>query len=344
MSDPVASHLPLSDRPSYLAKIDEALFSRHELSDAITAAFHSSHDRIPDYAKKQLTALRQCGSAEQFLATESLTPMLPMLLHFRSSGNARFLPLLRSYIAVQSIKRKGLVRSWTYPLILVTMLFAVLLAQAWIISPVFEDMFTDFDLRLPFLTSYLFWINRLVRKFLPMVIILAPLLLISIVFMRNLIRRLLERFQHWRTIHWLTSGSNANLLAMYQFVGSLAACIEIGMPLSDALRLAGEASQRSFYRNSARLLNPSHKAELPEKVWSRFPAMLQYVVQSNVLDAGKVEALYGLSELYRDRALLRKQKSHSAVQPFVILAIGALIGFIAITLFMPLFSLITALS
>jgi type II secretory pathway component PulF len=131
---------------------------------------------------------------------------------------------------------------------------------------------------------------------------------------------------------------------MHHFAASLAASIEIEIPLSTALSLAGAASQRSYFEKSAASLEPSLNVTSSGKESNRFPAMLQNVMHSDVGIAAKARALYCLSEVYRDRALLRKRKSLAAAQPFVILAIGALVGFITVSLFLPLIGLVTSLS
>jgi type IV pilus assembly protein PilC len=344
MTTPINSNFQASDRPSHLTSLDAALAGRDELVDTIVSAFRSSQEPMPAVVKKQIAALKSCNSAESFLSSGQLASLLPILLSFRKSDSTRFVSLLSSYIAVHTKKPIGAVRFWTYPFILTTLLIMILFAQAWIVSPVFEDMFIDFELKLPPTTKFLFWINRCIREYLVAAILLMVLLIATVSMFRNLLGVFAERFQHWSTVRWLTNGSNANLIAMHHFAASLAASTEIGIPLSTALSLAGAASQRSYFEKSAASLEHSLSETSLGKDSVRFPAMLQNVMQSSVGVASKVQALYCLSEVYRDRALLRKRKSLAAAQPFVILAIGALVGFITVSLFLPLIGLVTSLS
>jgi type II secretory pathway component PulF len=344
MTAPIDSNFQGSDRPSYLAILDDALAYRLELTDAIVSAFRSSQEPMPAVVKKQITALKSCSSAESYLSSGQLASLLPILLSFRKSDSTRLVSLLSSYIAVHTKKQVGTVRVWTYPFILTILLIAISFAQAWIVSPVFEDMFTDFELKLPPTTKFLFWINRNIRESLVVAIGLIVLLVAAVSVSRNLLGVLADRYQHWSTVRWLMNGTDANLIAMHHFTASLAASTEIGIPFSAALSLAGAASQRSYFEKSTASLEPSLSATSSGENSNRFPAMLQNIIQSSVGSAAKVQALYRLSEVYRDRALLRKRKSLAAAQPFVILAVGALIGFITISLFLPLISLVTSLS
>ena len=344
MTTPLDLNSQASDRPSYLTSLDAALAGRHELVDIIVAAFRSSQEPMPAVVKKQIAELKACDSSESFLSSGQLASMLPILLSFRKSDPTRFVGLLSSYVAVHTKKRMGSVRFWTYPLILTILLFAILFAQAWIVSPVFEDMFIDFELKLPLTTKFLFWINRSIREYFVVAIILIVLIIATVSVFRNLPGVFAERFQHWSTVRWLTNGTNANLIAMHHFTASLAASTEIGIPLGTALSLAGAASQRSYFEKSTASLEPSLSETTLGTAPNRFPAMLQNVIQSGAGVAAKVQALYCLSEVYRDRALLRRRKSLAAAQPFVILAIGALVGFITVSLFLPLIGLVTSLS
>lgn len=344
MTTPIDSNFQASDRPSYLTSLDDALAGRNELVDTIVSAFRSSQEPLPAVVNKQLTALKACKSAESFLSSGQLASLLPILLSFRKSDSTRFVRLLSSYIAVHTKKQMGAVRFWTYPFILTILLIAILFAQAWIVSPVFEDMFIDFDLKLPPTTKFLFWINRNIRDYIVVAIILIVLLIAAVSMLRNLLGVFAERFQHWSSVRWLTNGTNANLIAMHHFAASLAASTEIGIPFSTALSLAGAASQRSYFEKSAGSMDPNLNATYLGKDSNRFPAMLQNVMQSSVGVASKARALYCLSEVYRDRVLLRKRKSLAAAQPFVIVVIGALIGFITVSLFLPLIGLVTSLS
>ena len=344
MTTPINSNFQASDRPSYLTILDAALAGRQELVDTIVSAFRSSQEPMPAVVKKQIDALKSCNSAESFLSSGQLASLLPIVLSFRKSDSTRFVSLLSGYIAVHTKKPIGTVRFWTYPFILTVLLIAILFAQAWIVSPVFEDMFIDFELKLPPPTKFLFWINRCIREYLVVAIILIVLMIATVSMFRNLLGAFAERFQHWSTVRWLTNGSNANLIAMHHFAASLAASAEIEIPLSTALSLAGAASQRSYFEKSAASLEHSLSETSLGKDSVRFPAMLQNVMQSSVGVASKARALYCLSEVYRDRALLCKRKSLAAAQPFVILAIGALVGFITVSLLLPLIGLVTSLS
>lgn len=344
MTTPIDSNFAASDRPSYLTSLDAALAGRQELVDTIVSAFRSSQEPMPAVVKKQLTALKACSLAESFLSSGQLASLLPILLSFRKSDSARFVSLLSSYIAVHTKKQMGAVRFWTYPFILIILLIVILFAQAWIVSPVFEDLFLDFDLKLPPTTKFLVWINRCIREYLVVAIMLIVLIVATVSMFRNLLGVFAERYQRWSTVRWLTNGSNANLIAMHHFAASLAASTEIGIPLSTALSLAGAASQRSYFEKSVATLERSLNATSSGKDSSCFPAMLQNVMQSSVGVAAKARALYRLSEVYRDRALLRRRKSLAAAQPFVMLAIGVLVGFITVSLFLPLIGLVTSLS
>ena len=53
MTTPIDLNSQASDRPSYLASLDDALAGRHELVDIIVAAFRSSQEPMPVVVKKQ---------------------------------------------------------------------------------------------------------------------------------------------------------------------------------------------------------------------------------------------------------------------------------------------------
>jgi len=289
--------------------------------------------------------------AEVWVADSKLAAMLPILLESQSlrsredhekpsPSNDSIRRLLTDTVG----NRWRIPRELSYPLILMVL---ALLLLGWILGtivPVYEKMFLEFGLMLPRPTMALIQIGRFAR-IQPIAFVIAFVIVISAIVSAWIgLSGLLHRLQVIPSIGFLMAGSHRNLSSMVRWISTLAELLSIGAPLPKAVEIAGVASQSVYYQRQsnqlARQLLESKEGVAGREAAVAFPATVQQALEGTP----NIAVLRRMAEIYTDQLRNRKSRGYGFLGPVVIMLIGLLIGFMVIALFVPLISLISALS
>jgi len=339
----------LSSRPSYLSSIDIALKDRKDLLSALHAVCkeNPSIARL-ESVKKLQRALGEGVDAESFLADPQLVCWLSLIVaEHTDEGDSRLTILAEQ---LKSIDRRSRLNwfAFVYPLILTLILIAVLVLLSLTVIPIFSKMFREFELKLPTPTFMVFKFAHFITNQ-PYQFITAVLLsLIAAVVCVRLSGRLLQVLELAKPIGFFTAGSKSNRAAMARFADTFSAAIRIGMPKEDAMDVAGIASHRFQYRlrasQLARELRNGEDVLQGSRVAHVFPPMLLSAAKVGTNDQPNVRVLEQIAALYRSRSSSAQSWLDQGLGPLFVVALGGLVGFIVIALFMPLVSLVTSLS
>lgn len=240
-----------------------------------------------------------------------------------------------------------------YPLVMLGAALVITVLVSLLIGPVFEEMFEDFGLMLPWVTRSLFAVTRAVRALI-YAMWLVPLLLTGLVLtMRYL----------WPWVNgWLIRrgyrfrGTNSGLIAMAGLADATAGGLRAGQSIDVALRQAADACDDPEYRDAAiglagqvgslgLLARDFFAIPTYGGAADRFPANFLFALSRHAAgERSGVELLSGLASLYRRRAASRVESASGLLGVFGIVILGFVVGLVVIALFAPLVSLVSALS
>ena len=339
-----------SIRPEHLRLIDDALEKRQGLISLLDAVGHEfSWIASSKNVRHVVDALNRGVTTEEFLNDGILAAWLPLLMAGRDSSTRETQhELVLSMIKQESGRRRSHWLSLIYPIGLFSIVIVVLVLLSVSIIPKWRKIFSEFELKLPAPTLLVLGVSD--------VIVNRPILLIVVTFCSVgfawLLYRVFPRsFQYLQLSHLFGSyfsGSTSNVISMYRFSGTLAEMLSLGAPLYDALLVAGIASQRVHFRVRSEQLAVETKNQIKtfeeSAVAHNFPRTLIFALSAGAAGAPSVPLLRQLASIYGDRAQNRENLGTSFIGPLATLAIGLIVGFVVIALFMPLISLITSLS
>lgn len=234
-----------------------------------------------------------------------------------------------------------------YPLIVVTVVFSLVTFMVTFIVPKFVKLFTDLGVKeFPWPTALLMSFVRIFPSLIVAVGIPTGLLVLFYGWYRRTSRgqfdiQLLQ-------LHLPLFGRLALYTATARMADTLSLLLRGGVPTGRALRLAGQASGNSVVglalrraeatvRQGGRLADGLRETDvLPET----FTFGLGVAEASGSL----VGALDHLSEEYMQRAIGLGRFWATASGPIIVLILGMMVGGIALSMFMPLLSVISSLS
>ena len=339
-----------SVRPNHLRLIDEALERRHGLISLLEAAEQEFAWIGSSSSFRHVTAaLKRDVTAEEILNDGVLAAWLPVLMaDSKASGSASQYEQLLKMMSQESVRRRSHWQSLAYPFILLFFVFAILVMMSIWIIPTFSKMFREFELKLPAPTRIVFAISGFINEY-PMFLAGAVCVVLgSAWLLAGVFRRSIQYVQLSGVCGRFFAGSTSNVVAMSRFAATLSELLSIGTPIPEALKIAGIASQRVHFRvrseQLAQEFKSSNNPTVRSAVAHNFPSTLLYALSAGTDGGPSIPLLRQLAAIYSDRSRNRSQLSSNFNSSIMVAVIGALVGFVILALFMPLFSLITALS
>lgn len=248
-----------------------------------------------------------------------------------------------------------------YRLFLLGLAVLVVAVFSLFVSPVFEKMFNDFGMTLPWLTQWMLGLGRWVRyglSFGPLLTLILPVVLVLIRFGTPRVRRRLNR------VGLRSRGTAANLNAMANLARGTAERLDAGAPLTDALResaascgdphfqmlgedLAGSLVAEKVAGNP----NPTSYRIGSTSLARRFPANFllaisgqEAAMEGTTSRRPSSELLLTLADLYEERASERVESVGVIWGICEVLFLGLFVICVAAAFFLPLVNLIDGLS
>jgi len=264
------------------------------------------------------------------------------LLAGEKSGNLE--EVLSRYIAFQRVAssvRKKLLASLVYPALLITGVIVILAVLLNFVIPKFQALFADFGAELPKITVFTLTVGTMIRNYF---LIIIPAIAITI-------------FLAW---HWSKSESGAQRLDRVRLalplVGSiwlkyqismfsrmLSTLLAGGIPLMPALQTAADSMQSRLISNATmnaadkvREGSPLSRSLEEAKV---FPDLAVEMIEVGESTGALPAMLTSVAEFYEEDVQTALVAALSLIEPVILIVMGAIVAFVLISLYMPIFSL-----
>ena len=212
-------------------------------------------------------------------------------------------------------------------------------------------MFDAFGLSLPAPTRWTFWIaDQLTIHAGRTALYLAVICVATIPVVRWWRRHALTNRLLGRSV----AGSTGNLRAMSRLTATLAELVGLDVPLAAALRYAGQASGHRYFADAAtrmaeqlqrdRFQTPADEAGSPADPTGRLPQSVTLALAAGVGNRPSQPLLHELAAIYAHLAFLRSARLGASLPLLSLLVVGSFVGFVIVSLFMPLVSMVTSLA
>jgi type II secretory pathway component PulF len=229
----------------------------------------------------------------------------------------------------------------TYPIIVLIIAIAGVIAMVTFIVPVFENMFAGLGSALPLPTQILVTISDNMWWALPA---LAIIIIAVVIWWRTnknteQVRRVVDPIKLKMPIF----GTLATKIAVSRFARNLSMMLNAGVPIIQALAIVGQASNnwkveqavrdiQESIRQGKSFAGPLAKAEV-------FPAMVAQMVSVGEESGTLAEMLASIADFYEDEVETATAQLSATIEPVLIVGLGVIIGGMVISLYLPIFTL-----
>jgi type IV pilus assembly protein PilC len=248
---------------------------------------------------------------------------------------------LSIYYSGRIKQRRQLIAAISYPAVILTFSFVVVIFLMTVMIPMFQSVFSKFNSELPASTKAVFAFSETIRAvWLELVLVSIAALL---VYARNRNRRKIKDIKTKIVKHLPFFGAIYRGIAIAGFCKSMAFLISSKVPLNRCIELQRELCTYMPIQNALQsieddLINGCMLHESFNRVADfniKFIAMIRIGEEINQL--GKF--FDTLAEQYTAEIDFRITQMNALLEPFLIIFLGLVVGFILITMYLPMFEI-----
>ncbi|MEW5974443.1 MAG: type II secretion system F family protein [Acidobacteriota bacterium] len=253
---------------------------------------------------------------------------------------------LSSYIE-KAVKLKRAVKSaMVYPVAVLSIAVGVIILILWKVVPIFSNLFASMNVTLPLPTRLVITGSEFVGRY---IIFFVPIVFaMGYAFKRYYATAAGRMMVDTLMLKVPILGSVLRKIAVARFSRTLSTLITSGVPILEGLEItaktAGNAVVEKAIMKTRDSIEEGKTIVEPLKECGVFPSMVTQMVgvgeQTGALDA----MLTKIAEFFEDEVDAAVGDLLTAIEPLMILILGVIVGGIVISMYLPLFSLISKLS
>ncbi|MGA3127730.1 MAG: type II secretion system F family protein [Candidatus Korobacteraceae bacterium] len=263
------------------------------------------------------------------------------LMAGEKSGNLD--EVLTRYVSFQRLSlsfRKKLIASLVYPVILVIGVFGLITMLVTFVIPKFSELFSDLGQKLPPMTEFTISTAMTAKKYLPLIVI-------ALVVIYLLLKRWAKTRQGAEILDRIKLNTPilGSIWQRYQiavFSRMMSTLLSGGLPLVTALETAGQSMSSRLIVNgiddaSKRVREGQSLAQSLEKT-EVFPDLAVEMVEVGEATGALPTMLSSIAEFYEEDVQSALSAAMSLIEPAILVFMGVVVGFILISLYLPIFS------
>ena len=248
---------------------------------------------------------------------------------------------------MEAIKRrvKG---ALIYPAIVILVAMLVLSLVIIFVVPTFAEVFKDLGTTLPVLTQYVIDISFFARNNILFIIGSIGVILTVIILLYRRSIRVRRMFDNFLLKLWIVGDLRLKII-IARFSRTLATLIAGGIPILDGLEITSKASGNIVVEEALlearKSVSEGQTLAQPLSIRPQiFTPMVVQMISVGEQTGGLEEMLNKIGDFYDDEVDVAIAALMSALEPAIIIFLGATVGVIVIAMYLPMFHLISTLA
>ncbi len=236
--------------------------------------------------------------------------------------------------------RRQVKTAMIYPGVIITFALLVLIALVAFIVPSFVGVFKDFGGELPAITKFTVMLSTIVTGYWYLLIIVSVGSFVG--------------FGKWRKSSWgrpqwdrmrlkapLKIGTIVQKVALARWSRTLSALTSAGVPILQAIDITGRTAGNTVVEDAMGKVRDSVKSggtlSSPLREIPVFPSMVVHMIGVGEETGALDTMLSKVADFYEDEVAAAVKALTSILEPAMIIVVGGIVGFIVISMYMPMF-------
>ncbi|MFL5817869.1 MAG: type II secretion system F family protein [Conexibacter sp.] len=276
------------------------------------------------------------------------SPLFVAMVESGESGGRLAEALLRvaDQLEKDDALRRQVKSAMVYPSVIFSFAGIVLIAMVAFLIPVFEKTFREFGSDLPPITKVTVGMSHFLtsRWYVLMAIVVG----------------IVVAFRRWKRSSWgrpqwdrirlhfpFKIGPVVQKIALARWSRTLSSLVASGVPILQAIEITGRTAGNAVVEKAMEEVTASVKSggtiSAPLKNAPVFPAMVCQMVGVGE-ETGALETMLAkIADFYEDEVAAAVKGLTSLLEPIMIIVVGSIVGFIVISMYMPLFKVYDAI-
>jgi type IV pilus assembly protein PilC len=237
--------------------------------------------------------------------------------------------------------RRQIRAAMVYPALIGGFAMVVLIALVAFLVPVFEKVFKDFGGDLPPITKFTVGLSHLITG--RWYVCIAAVMAIVWVFRKwKRSERGREQWDRFKLKVPMQIGDIVQKVALARYSRTFSALIGAGVPMLEAIEITGRTSGNRVIEKAMDEMRESVKgggtiAEPMKRAPEAFPAMVVQMVGVGEETGALETMLTKIADFYEDQVAAAVKALTSILEPVMIVVVGAMVGFVVISMYLPMF-------
>ncbi|HTZ88093.1 MAG TPA: type II secretion system F family protein [Solirubrobacteraceae bacterium] len=237
--------------------------------------------------------------------------------------------------------RRQIKSAMVYPALVIIFAVGVMMALVAFLVPVFEGVFKEFGGELPKITQVSVFLSHAVTGYWWLIFLLTGGAIFAFLKWKSSTWGR-PQWDHFRLRIPMKIGTIVQQVAVARWARTLASLTSAGVPLLQALDITGRTGGNVAVEEAMEGVIASVKRggtiAAPLAQTPVFPVMVTHMVGVGE-ETGALDSMLGkVADFYEDQVEASVKALTSILEPIMIIVIGAIVGFIVISMYMPLFN------
>jgi type IV pilus assembly protein PilC len=237
--------------------------------------------------------------------------------------------------------RRQIKAAMVYPSLIGGFAFVVLFALVTFLVPVFEKIFKDFGGELPAITKFTVWLSHMFTQ--RWYVMFA--VVFGVVWLFKYWKRSERGRMQWDTLKLkfpMKIGDIVQKVALARFSRTFSGLIAAGVPMLEAIEITGKTSGNKVIEKAMDDVRDSVKkggslTQPMTRVPEAFPVMVTQMIGVGE-ETGALETMMSkVADFYEEQVDAAVKALTSILEPVMIVVVGAIVGFIVISMYLPMF-------
>jgi len=265
----------------------------------------------------------------------------------RSGTLTQNLSYLADELKKKELLRKKILGSLLYPIIITLATFGIAALLIVYIFPKILPIFKSLNAKLPITTRILIWLSEVFKNYGFWIFFGLVVLTIASIILIKKVKKMRFAFHGFilRIPLFGIIAKNYNLTNTMRTMGLL---LKSGLSLTETLTITAETTENLQYKKalaeiSAGVSRGKTISDLIEKFPVLFPEMLTHMIAIGERSGNLSNTLIYLSEYYENEFDELNKNLSSAIEPVLMIMMGVIVGFVAISVITPIYELTNSL-
>ncbi len=252
---------------------------------------------------------------------------------------------LSTFLETEMEIRTKIKSAMMYPIIVLVFSMILIAALFTFVLPKFKEIFVSMNIEMPPATRILFDMSSILKTywFVPVGIIVGAIVTFRILSSKPQGRYQIDKFK----LRMPIIGEIVQKMAISRFARTFGTLVSSGVPMMRALEIVGETSGNAVIAKSVETARESvregQKISQPLEASGVFPTMVTHMIDVGEETGRLSDMLVKVSEFYDKEVDASIKGLTSLIEPLLIVFMGVVVGFIAISVMGPIFKLVSSI-